>query len=438
MSNSVVTKNYGLYTSHQVKESVSEAANTNLYLAFGRILPWDDESSPETANTSYVAVREVWNSMIGGKRVTENNIEHVIPRIDWTANTVYNHYDDRDTDLYDRQFYVMNSEFKVYKCLSNNSNTLSTVEPTSVITDNISQTLDGYIWKFMYELNSEDKHLFLTNDYIPVRQISVDNGSLQWDVQNEAVDGSIQNIFLENAGSYFTDDITLTITGDGGGANAYAQVNTVSNMIANVTVDVPGSGYTYADVTLAGGSGSGAVFRVPIGPYGGHGSNPLHELGGSNLMFNIRLRGDEGGTIPIVNNFRRVSLLRDPLSFADGTTTFSNATFTMTTDLTLTGISSDYTEDEVVFQGYNLAQSTFRGTIVEYDSANNIMKLNNVEGSPSAATLTGIDSGSTSFIASVDDADVIKYSGHVLYIDNVEEIKRNEFQTENFRVVLKY
>ena len=69
------------------------------------------------------------------------------PRINWTSGTVYDYYrhdygnritggtsiqsaNSGATNLYDANFYVMNSNFQVYKCLDNNNNGQSTIEPT--------------------------------------------------------------------------------------------------------------------------------------------------------------------------------------------------------------------------------------------------------------------------------------------------------------------
>ena len=102
MTNSVVTKNYNILVAKQMKESVSEAADTKMYCCFGRVSAWDDEDNPDQANTSYVSQNDMWKTMVGGKRVFENDIEHVIARKNWTSGVVYNQYDDRDVDLFSR------------------------------------------------------------------------------------------------------------------------------------------------------------------------------------------------------------------------------------------------------------------------------------------------------------------------------------------------
>ena len=434
---SVITKHLNVFTAEQVKESVSETNNNTLYLGFGRVSPWANDAVPEQANTSDQNMRDVWSTMIGGKLITENSMEHVIERNQWATGISYSAYDDKDTDLYSHDFYVITTDFNVYKCLDNVNSSNSTVEPTSTNPATITQTADGYIWKYMFTLNSEDKYRFLNDDYFPVRTLTVDNGSTQWQVQSQAVEGAIYLIKIEDAGTYTNDNVSIVIIGDGTGANASCNVNTSSNTLHTMTIDDYGTGYTYASASITGGAGSGGSLRVVLSPPNGHGSDPLYELGGSNLMLNVRLRGTENGTLPIVNDLRQIILLKDP--YTVGTTNaYSNTTFSQLKDLSLTGVSSDYDEDEYVYQGASLSTATFAGKVVEWDSANSQLLLNNTTGTPTSDTLIGDTTGSTSFVTSVENEDLTKNSGKILYIQNIPEIQRDEFQTENFRIVLKY
>ena len=119
----------------QFKESVSEPSpNTNLYLVYGRVNAWANDSSPSAANSSVGTEYEIWSNIIGGKKILGNDISHVIPRFNWNANTKYIAYDHRNTNLYDgnTQFYVMTSDYNVYKCLANNNGANSVVEPTAI------------------------------------------------------------------------------------------------------------------------------------------------------------------------------------------------------------------------------------------------------------------------------------------------------------------
>ena len=200
----------------QFKNSVTGTPNTKLFLVFGKVDPWANDASPNVSNSSMSTIYEIWDNMIGGKRILGGDISHVIPRHNWTSNTVYTAYDDKSTNLYSSNtiFYVMNSSYSVYKCIANNYGSASTIEPTSVNPSIVSTTGDGYSWKYMYTISDSEKIRFVTDSYIPVKNLTGDDGSLQWQVQNTAVSGAINSIVLTNSGNNYTNvsNITITIT----------------------------------------------------------------------------------------------------------------------------------------------------------------------------------------------------------------------------------
>jgi len=72
----------------------------------------------------------------------------------------------------------------------------------------------------------------------------------------------VESISITNPGSGYLQAPTLTITGDGTGANAYAVI--VNGKVAKVVVDAAGSNYTTAIIKASGGSGSGATFTSSL------------------------------------------------------------------------------------------------------------------------------------------------------------------------------
>jgi hypothetical protein len=64
---------------------------------------------------------------------------------------------------------------------------------------------------------------------------------------------SNNDFYITNAGTGYTANTTVTITGgNGAGANAYAVANTTSGGISSIVIDVPGSGYTTSPtITIA-------------------------------------------------------------------------------------------------------------------------------------------------------------------------------------------
>lgn len=425
----------------QFKESVSEPSpNTNLYLTYGKINAWANDSSPPSANSSVGTEYEIWNNMIAGKKILGNDISHVIPRFNWSADTKYIAYDHRNANLYDgnTKFYVMTSDYNVYKCLANNNGVNSTVEPTAINPLAPTETSDGYIWKYMYTVSDSELLRFTTANYMPVKTLPGNDGSLQWSVQESATEGAIYSIILANNGIGYTNtsNIIVVVSGDGSSAEATATVNTTSQTVTSITLTDYGQGYSFADVSISGGGGSGAQAIAIISPPGGHGSNPIYELGGSNLMLNPVIRGTENSILPATNEVRQISILKDPLKRNEQNVS-SNIIFVQALTLTVAG-TGDYQEDEIVYQGSSLSTSTFSGRMVSWDSANNLAVVINTVGTPTTQSLIGATSTTGRFVSNVKENELKRYSGQILYVNNLKPIVRASDQAEDYRIVLKF
>ena len=121
--------------------------------------------------------------------------------------------------------------------------------------------------------------------------------------------------------SVVTISPSVTIVGDGSGAQAYSKLNTTTGSIDEISVINVGSGYTKANVRITANSvhGSGATANAILSPTGGHGSDPVRELGADKLCLNVKFNSSEGvsangnGYIPSNTQFRTISILKDPI-----------------------------------------------------------------------------------------------------------------------------
>lgn len=435
------TKSIRIDSAEQFKEQVSESDATNLYITIGKNTPWANDSLPNTAYDNINDQNAVWKNMIGGKKITGNDISLVTKRFNWTANTVYTQYDDRANNLLNdsTKFYVLTDEFNVYKCLFNNNGANSTQKPTYTTFNITSTEADGYIWKYMYTLNTNDRRRFLTDDWMPVKKITVDDASAQWGVQSAAVDGAIDVILVQNGGSNYSNTLnaTVSIYGDGIGAAAIAYLNTTSKIVDNVVVTSSGTGYTFANVTINGSSTTGANCYAIMGPILGHGSQPVYELGASTILINARINADEEGKIPVTNDFRQVAIIKDPYIFGTQNT-FANTAFTQLTTLSLSGSGPEYVDDEWVFQGTSLSAATFAGRVFNWDTGNGKLKLTETFGTPTSKNLNGANSGAARFVTQITNPDLKSRSGQVIYIDNIQPVSRSLDQTESLTVIIKF
>lgn len=443
---SVYSKSLQIYNAEQFKSSVDSASEPYLYFTLGRVTPWANDSNPVQANTSVVSGNDVWKNMLGAKQIQGNDVRLAIRRNDWTAGTVYNEYNDT-VDLMQQmnnpnvKFYVVTDEWNVYKCLSNASGAISNVKPTSILTNASVETADKYIWKYMYTLTDEERLRFVTEDFIPVKTLRENNGSLQWQVQENAVPGAIEAIDVVSRGTLFSNSNIVTITGDGSGATA-SIVTGANGAIDRIVITDKGAGYTVANVSITttggGPAGIGGEVRAVISPPGGHGSDPLEELGGSYVMINVRLRNTENGVLDVQNEFRQVAIIKNPTlrntkNVATGLA--YSQTFTLFMD---NSGASNYQEDEIVFQGSSVATATFKGTVASWNPDTSVLELINTQGNPTTDILTGDTTKVSRFVSSFVDKDMEPYSGEILYIDNIIPIQRAVDQTEDFKIAISF
>ena len=424
---SIVTSKFRVHNAQQFVESFSEAANTTMYMFVGKNTTFPDDNNPPTPVNSTANIEFTpWRDMFGAKRVQSTDVTHAIERYNWTSGTVYDAYDDQDTNLVDDDFYVLTEDYNVYKCLFNAGGTASTTKPTGVSTLQFT-TADGYIWKYMYTVSTSNALKFLTNDYIPVQTLTSDDGTDQWDVQQAAVDGAIHVIKVTAGGSGYATAPAVTITGDGTGATANSTIT--ANVVTAVTVTNIGSGYTRATVSFASGA---ATATAIISPKGGHGANAVEELSGKYVMVNSRLDGSESNTISTANEFRQVGLVRDPLLF--GTSTRATASSVRQTFRYTVANTGNYTLDEVVTSGSNTA------FVVEWDATNSYLyttkPLN--QNFANGASIVGATSGTSRTITAISTPTLDPYSGDILYVENRVPIARATDQIEDVKLIIQF
>jgi len=440
---SSLSKNMSVFAAEQFLESLYEQDYNNLYLTIGRVDAWPDENSPNKANSSPASFYEIWRNMIGGKKITGNDARHAIPRYNWVSGNTYHAYHQNDdiAALHANgvQFYVVTDEWNVYKCLSNNTNVVSTYKPYQTEAGKTQTTADGYIWKYMYTLSAADQLRFTTNEYIPVKTLNLDDNSLQWDVQQAAFDGGIEAARITNRGSGYTasSNVRITVKGDGDAAELTPVINVAAGKIDRISVENPGFGYTFASATITSNVGTGASCEVIISPPGGHGSNPVDELGGSAMMINTRLKGSEGGKIQVTNDYRQIALIQDPYIF--GTTTrAANSAFSQLTLFNVNGSSLNYIEDEIVFQGTTLETAFFTAKVAKWIPSSLELYLTNCIGVPRPETVTGQTSKAVWFVNNITYPTLEPFSGKMLYTDNIKLISRASDQTEDFKIIIKF
>lgn len=435
----VITNRFKVNNAEQFRESLDEPANTVIYFYIGGSVPYDNETSPPSPGSTTTSTEYApWADMVALKRIYGSDTSHVTKRYNWVSNTVYSEFNDATTNIESDVFYVLTDEYNVYKCLFNNteagniSNTTpSTTKPTGRSTSNFVGA-DGYVWKYMYSITTSDALKFLTASFMPVKYLTADDGSDQWTVQSTATPGAIDVIKVNSVGANYLSAPNVVIVGDGSGATA--NVTMSANTVVAVNIVNRGSGYTRAAVSIVGGTPTAnATATAIIGPIGGHGSNPLHELGGHFLLMNTRLDGNEGGLFNTSNEFRKIGVMRNPTTY--GTTNIATSSeYRQTYRYTVSAPSTNFVEDEVVTSGSNTAY------VVQWDSGNNHLYTTMPVYKPFAntAAISGGTSGATGTISAISTPGIAAYSGELMYMENRIAIQRSDDQIEDIKLIIQF
>ncbi len=239
-----------------------------------------------------------------------------------------------------------------------------------------------------------------------------------------------------NTTSLFHISPRITISGDGNGATAYANVEL--GQIEKINMVNLGSNYTKAKAIITGSQGSGAVATPTISPPGGHGSNPVNELYGHNVMLSVRLDGTEGNTFPSNNDFRVIGLLVNPRLSSNGDLA-TDVAYNQTTRLNIINLTGTLAQDEIIngqVSGASarvvlFANNTSSGTTGDI----NVVA---VDGVFQNETITGNTSGAVGNIVSITSGDLLPVSGSVLYLENRPESIRTFDQIEDIKLTLQY
>lgn len=152
-----------------VQTFINDVANSNYYVTFGKFFSWDDDNNPPSTNSSVYATQyEVNKEILFGKKVSVSDITYIAQKNVWSSGTVYDYFDSNDPNIYSKNFYVITSLNRVYKCLFNNYGTPSTFEPSLTVSSGDFDTPDGYKWKYLYTINAAQANKFISDSFIPI------------------------------------------------------------------------------------------------------------------------------------------------------------------------------------------------------------------------------------------------------------------------------
>ncbi len=360
---------------------------------------WD--VTPPAPIDNFDQENDYWDTMIALKKIGEDDVKQVVRKVTWQSGITYDMYrhdvsrnntsrPSGATSLYSANYYVINSDFRVYICLNNGTSPEnpegrpSLDEPTFVDLEprSAGNSGDGYIWKYLYTIKPSDIIKFDSVNFIPVPknwETSTENAAVR---NNASTSGQLKIVTITNRGvGLGTANQTYTrvpIKGDGTGAECTITINNDSK-VESVIISKGGSGYTYGTVDIAAGnvpSGTTSpVFNVIIPPQGGHGADIYRELGAYNVIIYSRIENDiENPDFITGNQIARVGIVENPESYnSSSILTLDKASAVGAIKLSGNFQLSDFPTDSQITQTIGVG-STAVGRVISYDQNTGVLK----------------------------------------------------------------
>ena len=366
---------------------------------------WDQ--SPIAPIDSFNYQNDIWDTIVGLTKINTNDVRQVIRKITWTSGNTYDMYrhdvsrekisnPSNQTSLYYSNYYVINSDYRVYICLHNGVDpentegrpsldepTFTDLEPRSA-----GESGDGYIWKYLYTIKPSEVVKFESTNYIPVPSDWKTNTDYSAVRDNAQSSGQLKIATITNRGSGLGTSRTYTnvdIIGNGDGGKATVVVGEDST-VESVNITSGGSGYTYGKLDLASGgliissSATEPEFDVIIPPYGGHGSDIYRELGAYNVLVYSRIENDiENPDFVTGNRIARVGIIRNPQKYGS-TELLETDKVSALGALKLIGITnSDDYQNALFTINQEITQTvgtgvTAIGRVISYDNKTGVLK----------------------------------------------------------------
>jgi hypothetical protein len=474
-------------------------------VGFGRTTSWDTDIPNPTDNLEYSTHYK--DTSLFGKKITSSNIRRIIRKITWTSNTSYEMYrhdysiqnstpNSNSSRLYDSNYYVINSDFRVYICIDNGSSgtnlkgNKSQDEPTFTDLEPSAAGIsgDGYVWKYLFSVSPSDIIKFDSTEYVAVPndwETSIDSQIVS--IRENGNSGStnpnqIKKVYIANGGSGYSSGV-VDILGDGSGGRVSITVNSSGSIISTQVIS-GGFGYTWGVVDLGslqpGGSLPNPAKLIPIiPPSKGHGYNIYSELGTDKVLVYARF-DDSTKDFPTDTKFAQVGIIKNPTSFSSDINIFTENQYSslLSIKLTSTFAGTPSIGGEIT---QTVTNGTARGYVASYDSETKVLKyfqdrslyfgnsldqtdyntvssdskVYNFQSSaepiqPFAGSIDTsfnsnkvtvgskvIDLGVT-FTAGLANPEINKKTGDIIYIDNRPLVTRDIRQKEDVKIILEF
>ena len=404
----LVTDQFRILNASNFIDSVQDSSNsyyvfvglsnaTSPSSGFGRNSSWDTTPPNPTDNIDYL--NHYKSTMLFGKKVTSANIRRVIRKISWTSGQRYDMYrpdysvvnrsSSGSLRLYDANYYVMNSDYRVYICIDNGSSGIKTtgnssqIEPT--FTDlEPSKSTDGYTWKYLYTVSPSDIIKFDSTEYITVPNDWQTSTDAQITAVRENGDSTInenqiKKVYVQNQGNGYVTQSgkSCNLVGDGSGGKVSVDID-ANGKVTDVTVTSGGKNYTYALVdlgtTLANAPSTYAELIPIIPPSKGHGFDIYKELGADKVLVYARF-DDSTKDFPVDTKFAQVGIIKNPTVYDStgvSTTVYTSSDFSAVYAMRFSSTTGTISVGDKIQQ--SVTGGIAYGYVVSYDSETKVLK----------------------------------------------------------------
>ena len=457
---------------------------------FGRTDNWNSSPTNNPVD-NFQYLSHYRDTSLFGRRITTENARRVIRKVEWIANNQYDMYRhdygqnnqapvSKALKLYDADYYVITSDFKIYICIDNGtSGTVTTVprstfEPTHTDVEPVTYD-DGYRWKYLFKVSPADVIKFDSTEFIVVPNnwattTDTDVAIVRDGGNSDSNNNQIKTVFIADAGTSGYSDGTYDIIGDGTGGQV--TLTTSAGKVTGVTVTQGGKGYTYGSIK-AGGEGAKLIPIIP--PSKGHGYDIYTELGTDKVLLYARFDDSTKDD----TKFAQVGLIKNPETFTGVGVTFTGNTFSslyavgLTSSITIS-VGTEINQDQGsngVAKGYVASFDTETKVLKYYQdrslSFGNKFNQSESSGTPSAGIVTFNNSAPITYSGgsgTIDDSlngsvitinskqvnlgvtfnsglanpEINKKTGDIIYIDNRPEVQRDSRQKEDVKIILEF
>lgn len=374
----IENNNFRIYSAQKFLEGLlqTQLSTNNLYVWIGKTTPWaSGDTTVLQPNDTDSARAADFTDMIAIKKVAPSDVILVIPNNTWTASTTYSQY--------------------IYTGAAGTGGVLFDLfEPSVGLPPFYVITSDNNVYKCL------------------------NNNS-----------GGLSSVMPTGTG---TTPITL---GDGYIWKFMFQVSSTNVQKFLSSLWIPVYTLQYND-----GSAQWAVQATAVQgattPPGGHGANPVNELGGMYAMIDIQLNYDEAGQITVDNSYRKYGLLLNPFAFGSSHNFYTALIGTLTTNITLNTVTGTFSPNDSVTGETSAATAN----VVDFNSVTGVIQLNQVTGTFQVSeTLHDTTSTATAAITTIVNPSIQPNTGMILETEFfAPAVTRAPAQVEDIKIVIPF